>query len=190
MWMAALKEMGSRNGLKVALATMLLYAILLIPFKQFVIVDMITEVRPAGAIPVTMGVLFGPGAAVGAAFGNLIGDALGGTLTASSIFGFVGNFAYALVAWAVWAALRRDRGGFNVLAALHFIIAAVCASAACAFIIAAGVDLMGMAPFALIFAIIIVNNVTWSCTLGLLLVFIWYRCMRSRAPAPPVTSVP
>jgi energy-coupling factor transport system substrate-specific component len=191
MWKAALKEMCSRNGLKVAIATMIIYSLLPIPFKQFVIIDLITEVRPAGAIPVVMAVLFGPGAAIGAAFGNLIGDAFGGMLTASSVFGFIGNFAYALTAWAVWMELRRGlQGRFDLRAGAHFIVAAVTASAVCAFIIAAGVDLLGMAPFTFLFGVIILNNITWSCTFGLLLAFLWCRYARSRGPAPPVTSVP
>jgi energy-coupling factor transport system substrate-specific component len=37
-----------------------LYAALLIPFKGFVLIQGITEFRPASALPVAMGLLFGP----------------------------------------------------------------------------------------------------------------------------------
>jgi energy-coupling factor transport system substrate-specific component len=190
VWKAAFREILSARGLKVALLTMVLYAILLIPFKQFVIIDLITEVRPAGAIPVVLAVLLGPGAALGAAFGNLIGDAAGGTLTLSSIPGFIGNFAYAFVAWAVWTDLRRGESGFGARGAAHFVVAAIVGSAACALIIAAGVDLLGMAPFTFLFGVIILNNVTWSCTLGLLLVWARYRFWPGVRPSLPTSAPP
>ncbi len=51
-----------------------LYAAILIPFKGFVLIPGITEFRPASALPVVLGLLFGPAGAWGSAIGNLIGD--------------------------------------------------------------------------------------------------------------------
>ena len=73
-----------------------LYAALLIPFKGFVLIPGVTEFRPASALPVVMGLLFGPAGAWGSAIGNLIGDFFG-SLGVGSLFGFFGNFIFAYV---------------------------------------------------------------------------------------------
>ena len=74
------------------------YAAILIPLKGIPLIPGITELRPANVVPVVFSLLFGPAAAWGSAFGNLIGDFFG-TLGLGSIFGFVGNFFYGLVAY-------------------------------------------------------------------------------------------
>ena len=77
------------------------YAAILVPLKAIPLIPGVTEIRPANVIPVVFSLLFGPAAAWGAAFGNLIGDFFG-TLGLGSIFGFVGNFFYGLVAYKLW----------------------------------------------------------------------------------------
>ena len=171
----SLRYMFSRRGLAIAMLTMAIYVVLLIPFKQFVILDTITEIRPAGAVPVVMAVLLGPGAALGSAFGNLIGDVLGGTLTMGSIGGFVGNFFFAYVAWAVWNELSSSiRTDFDTRSAGHFIVAAVVASVACGAIIALGLELTGLAPLVDMFGVITLNDIVWTCTLGLIITWLLY----------------
>ena len=78
--------------------TAAVYAAILIPLKGIPLIPGITELRPANVVPVVFSILFGPAAAWGSAFGNLIGDFFG-TLGLGSIFGFVGNFFYGLVAY-------------------------------------------------------------------------------------------
>lgn len=176
---AVLTEMFSKRGLKVALVTAVIYALLLIPFKQFVLVDTITEIRPANIVPIIMVILFGPGAALGAAMGNLVGD-LFGTLTWGSVGGLIGNFAFALVAWLVWSKLAAKLSGrFDARAAGHYLAAAVAGSLACAVIIAIGLQLLGLAPLLDMFAIIALNNIAWTCTLGLAVFWLLYGKVRS-----------
>jgi energy-coupling factor transport system substrate-specific component len=171
---AILGEMFSKRGLQVALVTAVIYSLLLIPFKQFVLVDTITEVRPANIVPVIMAILFGPGAALGAAAGNLVGD-LFGTLTWGSIGGLIGNFAFALVAWYVWSSLAAKLAGrFDVRAASNYLASAVAASLACAAIIAIALQLTGLAPLLDMFALIALNNIAWTCTLGLVAFWLLY----------------
>ena len=81
-----------------------LYAALLIPFKGFVLIPGVTEFRPASALPVVMGLLFGPAGAWGSAIGNLIGDFFG-SLGVGSLFGFFGNFIFAYVPYKIWTNL-------------------------------------------------------------------------------------
>jgi energy-coupling factor transport system substrate-specific component len=177
---AILPEIFSKRGLRAALITTIIYSLLLIPFKQFVIIDSITEVRPANVVPVIMGILLGPGAAVGAAAGNLVGD-LFGTLTWGSVGGFVGNFAFALFAWLTWSRLAAlDAEKFDIKAAGRYLVAAIVASLVCAGIIAAGLQLAGIGDLIDAFVIIAVNNLSWTCSLGLIIIWPMYGPIRKR----------
>jgi len=171
---AILAEMFSRRGLKAALITAIVYALLLIPFKQFVIIESVTEVRPANIVPVIAGILLGPGAALGSAFGNLVGDMFG-TLTWASIAGFIGNFAFAFVAWLVWTKVRmQDSERFDLRAIGRYLAAAIAGSVVCAAIAALGFELTGLGGFVEIFITISVNNLSWTCSLGLIMVWALY----------------
>lgn len=136
------------------------YVAVLVPFKGFVLIPGLTELRPGAAIPVVLSFLFGPAAAWGAAFGNLIADALGGMLGPGSLPGMVGNFIYGYLPYALWRAfmgqshpLRSGIGGW-----LIFGIALVTACLAIGSVIGWGVDLLKLAPFAALGLIIAVNN--------------------------------
>jgi energy-coupling factor transport system substrate-specific component len=91
--------------------TAALYAALLIPFKPIPIIPGFTEIRPAVAVPLVFGYLFGPAGAWGSGLGNVIGDFFGGTLSLGSLFGFAGNFLFALTPYKLLgaAAARSDR---------------------------------------------------------------------------------
>lgn len=156
-----------------------LYAALLIPFKAIVLIPGITEVRPASALPIVFGLLFGPAGAWGSAIGNLIGDFFG-SLGVGSIFGFFGNFMFAYVPYKIWQNLgivNKDdaepnlKSGRKVVA---FIVAALGGSLSCALIIGWGLELLGMVPFAALGAIISANNSVPSIILGIPLLLVLY----------------
>lgn len=156
-----------------------LYAALLIPFKAIVLIPGITEVRPASALPVVFGLLFGPAGAWGSAIGNLIGDFFG-SLGVGSIFGFFGNFMFAYVPYKIWQNIglvdKEDsepnlKSGKKVAT---FIIAALAGALVCALIIGWGLELLGMVPFAALGAIISLNNSIPSIVLGIPLLIILY----------------
>lgn len=156
-----------------------LYAALLIPFKSLVLIPGITEIRPANALPVVFGLLFGPAGAWGSAIGNLIGDFFG-SLGIGSAFGFVGNFMFAYVPYKIWNNLgivdSNDRepnlkSGRKIGA---FIVAAIGGALSCALIIGWGLELLGMVPFAALGAIISLNNSIPSLVLGIPLLMILY----------------
>ncbi len=162
-----------------------LYAALLIPFKAIVLIPGLTEVRPASALPVILGLLFGPAAAWGSAFGNLIGDFFG-TLTPGSLFGLIGNFLFAYVPWRLWVTLSRGRvrprtrvagGGFEDEPAYAdatgglrqlplFVFVTIIGACACAVVIAWGVDVLGMAPYHVLGTIISLNNTLPAVVIG------------------------
>lgn len=156
-----------------------LYAALLIPFKSLVLIPGITEIRPASALPVVFGLLFGPAGAWGSAIGNLIGDFFG-SLGIGSIFGFIGNFMFAYVPYKIWDNLgivdpnnkEPDlKSGKKIVA---FIVATIGGALSCALIIAWGLELLGMVPFAALGAIISLNNSIPSIVLGIPLLMILY----------------
>ena len=154
------------------------YAAVLVPLKAIPLIPGITEIRPANVIPVVFSLLFGPAAAWGAAFGNLIGDFFG-TLGLGSIFGFVGNFFYGLVAYKLWGKMGPlsshqpldSRSGRSVL---EYLLLAFLASAACAAFIAWGLELVGLVPFGVVGPIILLNNFLAAAVLGPFLLWLLY----------------
>jgi energy-coupling factor transport system substrate-specific component len=181
-----------------AALTAALYAALLIPFKPIPIIPGFTEIRPAVAVPLVFGLLFGPAGAWGSGLGNVIGDFFGGTLGIGSLFGFVGNFLFALTPYKLLGPAAHAAAGATPRSPRRetalFAVAAVPASAVCAATIGWGVDLFGLVPFAALGAVIFVNNLVVGLTLGPVLL----RLVRPRvaawhllwgdvmdAPAPP-----
>ena len=155
-----------------------IYAAVLIPFKGFPLVPGYIELRPANAFPIVFGLLFGPAGAWGSAIGNLIGDFFG-TLSLGSLGGFVGNFFLALLPYKMWSVFfRRDENmEENVDSAKKFgvyILVTILASTVCAVIIAWWVDLLGLFPFRVFFALILFNNAIMAGVLGPVLLLALY----------------
>jgi len=147
--------------------TAALYAALIIPFKPIPIIPGFTEIRPAVAVPLVFGVLFGPAAAWGSGLGNVIGDFFGGTLGLGSVFGFFGNFFFALTPYKLLGSLTDEAAkipGWRGTAG--FLSAAVLASAVCAATVAWGTDSFGLVPFTALGSIIFVNNLLVGVFLG------------------------
>ncbi len=80
-----------------------IYSAALLAFKTAIpLIPGITEVRVGNIFPMPFGLMFGPAGAWGSAIGNLIGDIFGGTLTPSSLAGFVGNFLLGYLPYTLW----------------------------------------------------------------------------------------
>lgn len=157
-----------------------IYMLLLLPFKAIPIIPGITEIRPATLLPVLFGLLFGPAGAWGSAFGNLAGD-LFGTLSIGSVFGFIGNFMYAYIPYKLWRSLdllrNRDRS-LNIGSPwklIEFGMVSVTASISCAVVIAWGIDVLKLVPFAALSVIIVLNNTVITLLLGPILLPVGYR---------------
>jgi len=152
------------------------YVAVLLPFKGFVLVPGLTEVRPGAAVPVVLSFLFGPAAAWGAGFGNLIADTLGGMLGPGSFFGFLGNFLYGWVPYAIWRGLmgsaspvRSGARGWALLGGILVVDCLVIGS-----VIGWGADLLGLVPFAALGLIIGVNNLIAASAIGIVLLGLLY----------------
>lgn len=152
------------------------YVAVMLPFKGLVIIPGLTEVRPGAAIPVVLSFLFGPAAAWGAAFGNLIADALGGMLSPASLFGFIGNFFYGYLPYALWRAFMASKS--PVLSGpkgwLLFGIILITNCLAIGSIIGWGADLLKLAPFGALGPIIAVNNFIASAAISTVLLALLY----------------
>jgi len=154
--------------------TAAIYAGTLIPFKPIQIIPGLTELRPASAIPVVFGIMFGPAAAWGSAIGNLIADFFG-MLSPASAFGFVGNFLFSYTAYLIWKTLAKGDFTMGVKPVMVFILASVAASLVCALTVAGGVQSLGMAPFKVLFLVIFINNSIMSSVLGTALMALLYK---------------
>jgi energy-coupling factor transport system substrate-specific component len=172
-----------RNTRMVVLTAMCasLYAAVLIPFMVVPLIPGLTHFRPANALPIVCSFLFGPAAAWGAAFGNLIGDFFTG-LGPGDLFGFVGNFLYALVPYRLWRAcaagdpLPRTFGGWTLLLGS---IATACTL--CAATVGFGLQLLGFVPFVVLANVVLLNNLVTSAVLAPLLLTVLYpRVRRAR----------
>ena len=147
------------------------YVAVLVPFKGFVIIPGFTEVRPGAALPIVLSFLFGPAAAWGAGFGNLIADALGGMLGPGSIPGFLGNFIYGYLPYALWRAFMGQahptRSGIKGWVAYGIVVLTSCL--AIGSVIGWGLDVLRLVPFAALGLIIAVNNLIAAAALGTIL---------------------
>ncbi len=157
-----------------------IYAAVLIPFKGFVLIPGITELRPAGALPVVLGLFFGPAGAWGAAIGNLIGDFFG-TLGIWSFIGFIGNFFFAYVPYKIWNRLglidNNDPEPLRVNTVkkmINFAVVGILGSISCALIIGWGLEVLQLLPFATLAIIICINNSVPTVVLGLPLMIVLY----------------
>lgn len=154
------------------------YVAILLPFKGFVIIPGLTEVRPGAAIPIVFSFLFGPAAAWGTGFGNVIADALGGMLGPGSFFGFIGNFFYGYLPYALWRAFMQNKN--PVLSGskgwLLFGIILITNCLVIGSVIGWGADLLRLAPFGALGPIIAVNNFIASAAIStVLLAFLYER---------------
>ena len=77
-------------------------------FKVMVLVDGLTEVRPANTIPPVAGLAFGPVGALACALGNLAADIFG-TLDRTSVLGVVGNFIAAYLPYRLWYLFSKEK---------------------------------------------------------------------------------
>jgi energy-coupling factor transport system substrate-specific component len=165
---------GKTKQIVLIAVTAAIYAGCLIPFKPIQIIPGLTELRPASAIPVVFGVFFGPAAAWGSAIGNLIADFFG-MLSPASLFGFIGNFLFSYVAYKIWHAMVKGETTIGVKQVLVFILACVVSSLVCALTVAAGVQLLGLAPFKVLFLVVFINNALMSSAIGTTLLLLLYK---------------
>ena len=169
-----------RNTRMVVLTAMCasFYAAVLIPFMVIPIIPGVTHFRPANALPVVCSFLFGPAAAWGSAIGNLIGDFFAG-LGPGDLFGFTGNFLYALVPYRLWRAVGTgDPVPRTLRSWVLFVTVVVVAAGLCASTVGYGLHVLGFVPFSVLANVVLVNNLVTSLVLAPLLLAVLYPRVR------------
>jgi energy-coupling factor transport system substrate-specific component len=155
-----------RKGLKWIAVTAIIYMLVLIPFNQAQWVIAGISIRPAAALPVFFGILFGPAAAWGLGIGNIIGD-LFGSWSLLSIFGFLLNLLYPFISYLLWHRLMKGR---EVLMGPHALVmywvAAFVATLLCMALLAASGTIFFGRPFETKFVSYFGNNILWTMTAG------------------------
>jgi energy-coupling factor transport system substrate-specific component len=146
------------------------FAVTALAFKGFVIIPGITEIRPVNAFPICFGLLFGSVGALACGLGNFIGDLIGGTLTPGSIGGFIGNYAMAYVPFKVWQGMKgKDEKAFLLNSWRQYMLFSflcLLSSTTAAGIIPLFTDIIQMAPYTILFGIILVNDLVAELLLG------------------------
>lgn len=139
-----------------------------VPFKVMVLIPGLTEVRPVNAIPIAVGLLFGPAGAWGCAVGNLVAD-LFGTFSIASLFGFIGNFTAAYLPYKIWH-MKGEGEAPNVKTNKNmgkFILISVITSLCVAVILSCSLDILNIAWGRSMFLILFLNDLGFSLFLGL-----------------------
>ncbi|MBI5206864.1 MAG: QueT transporter family protein [Candidatus Firestonebacteria bacterium] len=154
-----------------------IYAAVLMPFKIFAIIPGFTEVRPGVVVPIVFGILFGPAGAWGSAMGNFIGDFMGGMFSIASIFGAIGNFFFALTSYKLWGLFTKENEEL-VLKENNkikvFIFISILSSSTCAMLIAWGLEILKILPFAAFASVVFINNLICPIILSPFLFWLLY----------------
>ncbi len=163
-----------------------IYGAALIAFKTAIpLIPGITEVRVANIFPMVFGMLFGPAGAWGTATGNLIGDIFGGTLSPTSLAGFVGNFLLAYLPYSMWTTFHpfadrsRQWKANRLRHWANYLLIAFVSSAACAVVISLAVDALGIVPYLVLTKIITLND-TLASWIGIFLFISVYDVTRQQ----------
>lgn len=164
----------NKKGLKLIAVNALVYALLLIPFNRINWVIAGIPVRPAAAIPVVCGILFGPAAAWGLGIGNIAGDFFG-SWSLMSIAGFLINMAYPYIAYRIWHVLIKTREeGVDQFMLFSFWFVTIVTTFLCMFLLAAAGTLFFYRPFESKFIGYYTNSILLAMLAGALLFYVLY----------------
>lgn len=158
-----------RKGLLWIAVTAFLYALILIPFNQSGWTIAGISIRPAAALPVLLGILFGPAAAWGLGIGNIAGDFYG-SWSPMSIFGALINFLYPYSSYLLWHRLMKGHEiHVNQRSIACFLVVSFGATFLCMFLLAACGTIFYGRPFESKFISYFGNNILWAMTVGTVL---------------------
>ena len=105
----------AKNKYTIAVGTFLISAcaflVLAMPFKLWLSLADITEMRPNSALTPVLGMIFGMPAALGCAAGNFIADLFSGYELTYSLLSIFMQLLYGMVPYYLWRALNSERNG-------------------------------------------------------------------------------
>ncbi|MDR0913010.1 MAG: SpoIIE family protein phosphatase [Methanobrevibacter sp.] len=88
----------------------LIFVLLELPFQEFLAIAPGTQIRPAAALPIVFGLLFGPYGAFGVATGNLLCDYIDGSSIETMIIGFLVQFLFGYMFYKFWYTFKISDG--------------------------------------------------------------------------------
>ena len=160
---------ADRGGLKWIGVTAIVYALILIPFNHLGLEFAGVSIRPAAALPVVFGILWGPAAAWDLGIGNIAGD-LFGSWSPMSVFGFLVNVITPYLSYLLWHRVMKSREIRSDRQSLSRYILVSCAVLfSCMAVLAACGTIFFGRPFVAKFISYFGNNVMWALTAGSLL---------------------
>ena len=163
------KVWTERKGLALIAMNALLYALCLIPFNQIHWDIAGISLRPAAALPVVCGILWGPAAAWGFGIGNVAGD-LYGSWSFMSIFGFLINFLYPYLSYLLWHRLMKGHEiRMDPMGLARFWMVTFVTTLACMALLAASGTIFFHRPFESKFISYFGNSIIWAMVIGPLL---------------------
>jgi energy-coupling factor transport system substrate-specific component len=155
-----------RKGLVLIAAIAILYLLILIPFNQLQWVVAGIAIRPAAALPIVLGILFGPAAAWGLGIGNIAGD-LFGSWSLMSIPGFAINVLYPYLSYLLWHRMMKSHEIHTDLFGLgSFITVTFVSTLVCMMLLALAGTVLFARPFFAKFISYFGNNIIFAMTLG------------------------
>ena len=155
-----------KKGLILIAVSACMYALVLIPFNQVSWVLLGIAIRPAAALPVVLGILWGPAAAWGLGIGNIAGD-LFGSWSLLSIFGFLVNVIYPYLSYLLWHRLMKGHGIRSDFFGLsRYLFVTVVITFICTLLLALSGTIFFARPFWSKFISYFGNNIIWALTLG------------------------
>lgn len=93
----------------IMLVTAIAFFVVTMPFRRFFGLTGLTEVRPAAALPVVFGILFGVPGALGCAIGNLFADVCSGYSFEVCTLGLAAQFLYGYLPYKMWHGRRKTQ---------------------------------------------------------------------------------
>ena len=162
------------------------FAVLGAAFKVMTLVEGLTEVRPANAIPLLAGLLCGPAGALGCAAGNFVADFFG-SLSRASVLGVAGNFLAAYLPWRLWYLFSREKPNVHSWKNLAIYAGLSLASAlTVAWLLSFGLELFFGKWMEEIYRYVFFNNFAFSLCLGLpLFIVLTSDSVQIEPSAPP-----
>ena len=167
-------QSGRRKRAAAVRGEALVYDLLLVPFNQLHRVVAGIPVRPAAAIPVVFGILFGPAAAWGLGIGTIAGD-LSGSWSRMSIVSFFISMAYPYFAYRLWHKLVKKReAGLDQYMMFSFWFVTIVATFLSMFLLAAAGTIFFNRPFESTFIGYYTSSILPAMLAGALLLYALY----------------
>ena len=165
--MHELAEVWTRKqGLTWIAVTAILYALILIPFNHIHWDVAGIPLRPAAALPVVFGILWGPAAAWGLGIGNIAGD-LSGSWSLMSSIGFLINVLYPYLSYLLWHRLMKGHEfRMNYYSLAMFLLVTFVTTLTCLALLAACGTIFFNRPFESKFLGYFGNSIVWAMIAG------------------------